>query len=342
LTETTNSVDFTTLNNDTQNYDVDSGYSISLNPATGYYYINVGDNFEVKDGNDGLKAGDHPFYLHSVPDNDDFIEFWEDEFVSQEENEDVKNEIRKVGQVDIPAFISGSPNPARNPAFWLRVADNDGIMEYQLIDGLHLILPPDNDGYRIKGNMMPLGPYTYAGQLTAPDEVPDPDAQGGGTDIIFLDLNVGGVPPELVDLDLAIGTGSLASGYTLDAGEAYDVIPGEGASANFGLESGFYPFDLKVHPDGYSGNSDPAFYLYVDPAGMIKLVQSEDPGDVWQISADDPAGNYLYTGVVDGINGLTSEVQNVLIQLRDPGAVNNDKVELKDSILILQKLMNIR
>ncbi len=140
---------------------LDEGFKQVLDPSVGYYYLDVGQLATNVD----LKANTYnPFIVDTYPAG--YFAYWQERGVE---------EGAEGWQGIMWEIINGNA-----PIFYLKVSEVDGILTYDLIDGLQYELcqldeactDPDQP-LRINGSYLP-GAYTFSGELTDSRDYKEP------------------------------------------------------------------------------------------------------------------------------------------------------------------------
>ena len=316
-------------------YDIDgimeTGFTMVLDPAETYYYLDV----KYATTNKTIAEGFYGFNITSSPHG--FFSYW-----------DVKgvNSSASPGSWQEHAWdiINGDA-----PTFYIHV---DANQNFSLIDGLLRDWGGDDSALlRVSGDYH-LGRYLYNGMILGDD--------GNYSELIdfsmeFVDKTMSIDKPKIMSLELQQSTdqiswydmyGSLYAGYSVptDVSKSYYRFDISDISIYGNLSEGFYGFYLSSYPSGFFAywaskgvdasatpgswqyhewkiiNGDaPSFYICVDENQNIILVDGllkdyygyEDTP--YRINGSITLGMYTYEGSVTSIEGIDSDSIDVFL-----------------------------
>lgn len=303
---------------------LESGYSISMDINTPYYYLTLGNETQT---NMPLAENMFPFYLDPANVPDGFYEFWANKGVV---------EGATGWQGVMWEIINGN-----NPTFYIKVT-NAKDQAFMLIDGLQYLLGGVEDYLRVNGDYWP-GTYSYSGFIESENNV-----MSDQIDIMITFYN-----PELLQADLIVSEdevlwnpalGNLSDGYVVRLDEMiehYYLNLGEETMANTILMNDLFPFylDPASVPEGFydywaargvvegaggwqgimweiiNGN-EPTFFIKVEGEDeqTFSLVDGlqylAGNGELLlMVPGDYPLGSYVYNGVlIDQYEVPTAEI----------------------------------
>jgi len=312
----TNQVDWTNVPGS-----LSAGFTMQLDPAVEYYYLNVEDLVV----NCPLANDLYPFYLDTASLPAAFYTYWADRGVDAG--------AISGWQVIMWGIINGI-----EPMFYLKVDS----MSYDLVDGLQYLASSGTleAPLRVNGDY-PLGAYNFTG--TVEDEF-------GYTDDIVVAITF--VSPLALDaLDLLGSTnlfdwtnvsGSLSAGFTMQIDPVVEYYYFDAANlvVNRPLADDLYPFYLDTSSlpaefytyweargvtESASGGweeimwdiingIEPMFYLKVDGTsydmvdGLQYLVSGGFVEEPLRVNGDYPQGMYNFRGTIQDESGCTDEI----------------------------------